>query len=79
MLPTVTDGGVVSSTSPAVSFRRVPAVVSQLDEVLFAPGGWFALSAGNERVPGVVVASLAAGLGLIGQGRVVSLVGRLRD
>jgi len=50
-----------------------------LDEVLFAPGGWFALSAGNERVPGVVVASLAAGLGLIGQGRVVSLVGRLRD
>lgn len=78
MLPTVADGGVVSSTSPVVSFRRVPAVVSQLDEVLFAPGGWFALSVGNERVPGVVVASLAAGLGLVGQGPVASLVGRLR-
>ena len=78
MLPTVADGGVVSSTSPVVSSRRVPAVVLQLDEVLFAPGGWFALSVGNERVPGVVVASLAVGLGLVGQQPVASLVGRLR-
>ena len=78
MLPTVADGGLESSSSAVVSFRRVPAVVSQLDEVLFASGGWFALSAGNERVPGVVVASLGAGLGLVGQGPVASLVGRLQ-
>ena len=50
----------------------------QLDEVLFLPSGWFALSAGNQRVPGVVVPSLSAGLGLVGQGEVASLVGRLR-
>jgi len=52
-------------------------VVRDLDEVLFRPGGWFALSAGNQRVPGVVVPSLGAGLGLVGQGDVASLVGRL--
>ena len=40
-------------------------------------GGWFALSVGNQRVPGVVVPSLGAGLGLVGQGDVASLVGRL--
>ena len=35
------------------------------------------LLAGNQRVPGVVVPSLAAGLELVGQGDVASLVGRL--
>ncbi|MFZ1487235.1 MAG: hypothetical protein WAS95_14435, partial [Nostocoides sp.] len=53
-------------------------MVVQLDEVLFLPQAWFALSAGNQRVPGVVVPSLSAGLGLVGQGDVASLVGRLR-
>lgn len=58
--------------------RRVPAVVVQLDELLFRPVAWFALSAGNQRVPGVVVGSLTSGLVLVGQGNVASLVGRLR-
>jgi len=78
VLPTVADGGRGSSVPGDVLVRRVPAVVQQLDEVLFRPGGWFALSAGNQRVPGVVVPSLSAGLGLVGQGDVASLVGRLR-
>jgi len=46
--------------------------------LLFLPTGWFALAAGNQRVPGVVVPSLAAGLALVGHGDVASLVGRLR-
>ena len=77
MLPTVADGGRGSSVPVDVLVRRVPTVVRDLDEVLFRPGGWFALSAGNQRVPGVVVPSLAAGLELVGQGDVASLVGRL--
>lgn len=36
------------------------------------------MSQGNQRVPGVVVGSLPAGLGLLGRGEVASLVGRLR-
>lgn len=49
-----------------------------LDELLFVRGGWFALGAGNERVPGVVVPSLQEGLRLVGQGPVRAVVGRLR-
>ena len=49
-----------------------------LDELLFVRGGWFALGAGNERVPGVVVPSLREGLRLIGRGPVRAVVGRLR-
>ena len=77
MLPTVADGGRGSSVPVDVLVRRVPTVVRDLDEVLFRPGGWFALSSGNQRVPGVVVPSLGAGLELVGQGDVASLVGRL--
>ena len=45
---------------------------------MFSPTGWFALDAANRRVPGVVVGSLPAGLALIGQGPVASVVGVLR-
>ena len=58
--------------------RRVPRVVADLDELLFAPGGWFALDASNQRVPAVVIASLRDGLRLVGQGPVTAIVGRLR-
>jgi len=78
VLPTVASGGRAVEEPRSSRSRRVPAAVVQLDEVLFLPSGWFALSAGNQRVPGVVVPSLSAGLGLVGQGDVASLVGRLR-
>ncbi len=79
MLPTVakteperTDVGV------SVSGRRVPRVLSDLDELLFVRGGWFALDGENQRVAGVVVPSLRDGLRLVGQGPVTAIVGRLR-
>lgn len=50
----------------------------RLDEVMFA-GSWFAIDAGNRRVPGVVVADLVGGLQMVGHGSVAALVGRLRD
>lgn len=50
---------------------------SSVDELLFT-SGWFALDAQNMRVAGVRPASLAQGLSLIGQGRVATIVGRLR-
>ena len=53
-------------------------VLARLDGVLFEPSGWFVIDAGNVRVPGVVVPSLSAGLGLVGRGGVASVVGRLR-
>lgn len=56
----------------------VGAPWSALDEVLFDARDWFALDADNKRVPGVVVTSLGAGLALVGQGRVASIVGCLR-
>ena len=46
---------------------------------MLAEGSLFALDAGNQRVPGVVVPTLEAGLGLIGREPVASLVGRLRS
>lgn len=45
---------------------------------MFAPSGWFVIGADNQRVKGVCVGSLDAGLALIGQGAVASVVGRLR-
>lgn len=49
----------------------------EVDELLFT-GGWFALDAANMRVAGVRPSSLGAGLALLGQGRVATVVGRLR-
>lgn len=52
--------------------------MTDLDELLFVRGGWFALDAGNQRVAGVVVSSLRDGLRLVGQAPVTAIVGRLR-
>lgn len=51
---------------------------ARFDEVLFEGGSWFAIDAENRRVPGVSVASLEQGKALIGDGRVATIVGRLR-
>lgn len=52
-----------------------------LDEHLFnpSPASWLAIDAGNQRVKGVALPSLEAGLELVGRGRVAALVGHLRD
>lgn len=50
---------------------------SSVDELLFT-SDWFALDAQNMRVSGVRPSSLTQGLSLIGQGRVATIVGRLR-
>lgn len=77
MLPTVASGSGEQKNRPS---RRAPrgAVARQLDAALFASSGWFAIDARNQRVPGVVVASLEAGLALVGRGAVATIVGRLR-
>lgn len=49
---------------------------TEVDELLFTD--WFALDAENIRVAGVRPSSLGSGLALIGQGRVTTVVGRLR-
>lgn len=61
--------------------QRVDASLLALDEWLFNPSAsaWLAIDAGNQRVGRVVVPSLAAGLELVGRGRVAAVVGRLRD
>lgn len=77
MLPTIASGsGGQKNRIP----RRAPRVadVRRLDAALFASSGWFAIDARNQRVPGVVVASLEAGLELVGRGSVATIVGRLR-
>lgn len=58
--------------------QATSGVLARLDDLLFASTDWFALSADNRRVPGVVVPSLEQGLGLVGHGAVASVVGRLR-
>lgn len=67
MLPSVAPTHPVFQLSPRV----------QLDARLFVAGSWWCLDAQNRRVPGVVAASLDAALGLIGQGAVATVVGRL--
>lgn len=54
------------------------STLAATDRVLFQPAGWFAIDAGNQRVPGVVPGSLNAALDLVGRGRVATVVGRLR-
>lgn len=51
---------------------------AQVDEVLFLEDRWFVIDAGGVRVPRVVVANMAAGMALIGQGTVATVVGRVR-
>lgn len=53
--------------------------VASLDALLFREGRWFAIDVGNQRVARVVVPSLETGLGLVGDGPVASIVGRVRD
>jgi len=49
-----------------------------LDAVLFQGDAWFAIDEANGRCKGVAVPSLEAGLALVGDGPVASIVGRLR-
>lgn len=50
-----------------------------LDHELFVPDRWFAIDSENRRVPDVVVASLEAGMDLVGRGAIATIVGRLRE
>lgn len=61
--------------------RHVPVyhdLVRALDECLFTAGPWLAIDAANVEVKGTRTATLDQALALIGQGRVASVVGRLR-
>ncbi len=57
---------------------RPPRSLVALDAALFQDDAWFAIDAGNARVAGVAVPSLEAGLAMVGEGSVASIVGRLR-
>jgi len=79
VLPRVANQSASASISVTeVHSRRVPKALTALDAALFEPSGWFAIDSANSRVPGVAVPSLEAGLALVGQGPVASIVGRLR-
>lgn len=67
-----------SISATEVRSRRVSKALTTLDAALFEPTGWFAIDSANSRVPGVAVPSPEAGLALVGQGTVASIVGRLR-
>jgi hypothetical protein len=45
---------------------------------MFSSSGWFVIGSDNQPVKGVRVASLEAGLALVGEGAVATVVGRLR-
>lgn len=45
---------------------------------MFLPSGWFVIGADNQQVKGVRIGSLEAGLALLGEGKVATVVGRLR-
>ena len=54
MLPTVANTRTErTDVCISVSGRRVPRVLTDLDELLFVRGGWFALDGENQRVAGV--------------------------
>ena len=61
MLPSIAKGTPSASLSERHPQRRV-SEARLLDAALFDSAGWFAIDARNQRVPGVVVASLEAGL-----------------
>lgn len=72
MLPTIAGARARAQTPAKASAWR------SIDEVMFEPARWFVIDASNQRVPGVRVPSLEAGLALIGRGTVATVVGRLR-
>jgi len=79
VLPRIANQSASASISATeVRSRRVPKALTTLDASLFEPTGWFAIDSANSRVPGVAVPSPEAGLALVGQGTVASIVGRLR-
>lgn len=53
-------------------------LIAAIDDLLFDPGGWFAIDRANRRVPRVVIPTRQAGLDLVGRGHVATIVGRLR-
>lgn len=53
-------------------------VLAAIDDLLFEPGGWFAIDRSNRRVPRVVIPTRQAGLSLVGRGQIATIVGRLR-
>jgi hypothetical protein len=71
-----TTGRVASAGGPERA--RLPRPLVALDAVLFQGDGWFAIDEANGRCKGVAVPSLEAGLALVGEGPVTSIVGRLR-
>lgn len=83
MLPTITAVPAARSKRMRDSETRVGVTpittrATALDEWLFRPSSWFAIDDANQQVRGVRPATLAAGLDLVGRGRVRALVGRLR-
>ena len=71
-----TRGRVAAAGRP--EHARLPRSLVALDAALFQGDAWFAIDARNVRVAGVAVPSLEAGLALVGEGSVASIVGRLR-
>lgn len=51
---------------------------AQVDEALFREDGWFVIDEDNVRVPRVWPSTLTAGLAMVGQGSVATVVGELR-
>lgn len=59
--------------SPGTSYAAA------IDEAIFKRAGWFALGAGNVRIPHLVIATVASGLEMVAAGgRVATFVGELR-
>lgn len=75
-MPTVSP---TPEIAPPSRVQRVPKEVTRLDGLLFQPSGWFVIDAANQRVPRVVITSLAQGLELVGRGGIATVVGRLAD
>lgn len=65
-------------TPATASSLTGPVGCRQLDELLFAPTGWFCIDARNRRVPGVTPGTLDQALALVGQREVATVVGQLR-
>lgn len=79
-LPTVASSTDDRDNAIAKSRPRVAGTASlyDLDELMFSSSGWFVIGTDNQPVKGVRVSSLEAGLSLVGEGAVATVVGRLR-
>ena len=70
------------TTVPALrqdsSSDQLRAACRALDDLLFVPDDWFCLAPNNRKVAGVTPGTLDQALDLVGQGRVATVVGRLR-